>query len=155
MQGKSQTLVEGPYKENCDRDSENGRSRWLFLNWANRYRPISVPREINGRFLRGPAKEKRPLSRKDLAGVCVRRFLRKQPEGTNRSTRSHGGLNGSSQHSRKACLQEFQNATFFEGIELTAWPFKRAKNQPFSLQRTRKVRTERQNHLFIRNFQIG
>ena len=53
-----------------------------------------------------------------------------------------GGLNGSSQHSRKACLQEFHNATFFEGIELTAWPFKRAKNQPFSLQRTRKVRTE-------------
>jgi hypothetical protein len=50
-------------------------------------------------------------------------------------------------------LQEFQNATVFEGIELTAWPFKRAKNHP--LQRTRKVRTELQNHLFIRNFQIG
>ena len=38
-----------------------------------------------------------------------------------------GGLNGSSQHSRKACLQEFQNATFWEGIELTTRPLKRAK----------------------------
>src|SRR5215831_10087808 len=65
------------------------------------------------------------------------------------------GLNGSSQHSRKACLQEFQNATFFEGTELTACTFKQAKNQPFSLQRTRKVRTKLQNHLFIRNFQNG
>ena len=35
-----------------------------------------------------------------------------------------GGLNGSLQHSRKACLQEFQNATFFEDIELAARPFK-------------------------------
>jgi len=44
----------------------------------------------------------------------------------------------------QGCLQQFQNVTFFDCIELTARPFKRSKNQPFSLQKTRKVRTELQ-----------
>src|SRR5262249_49912458 len=35
--------------------------------------------------------------------------------------------NGSSLHSRKACLQEIQNPTFFEDIELTARPFQRGQ----------------------------